>query len=175
MNLMKTAIYSLCTLVIATVLTAGQACSAADKIGVVDMRKVLSTSIAGKKAQDVMEQKMKTLRSTFKKDEDALIVLQKEIEKKGSAWNDAMKKEKAAEFQKKRRELATQQEEANTEMKKLQEEQVKPLQQKALEVAKKVAKDQGYSFVLPREVLVAAPDEADISDQVVSELNKVMK
>ena len=174
MNCMKKAIYCLCGFVIVTVLSAGQACSA-DKIGVVDMRKVLSTSTAGKKAQEVMEQKMKTLRSAFKKDEDALIALQKEMEKKGSAWNDAMKKEKATEFQKKRSELATQQENANNEMKKLQEEQVKPLQQKALEVAKKVAKDQGYTFVLPREVLVVAPDEADISDQVVSELNKVMK
>ncbi len=161
-------------LVVASAAFGGQTL-AADKIGVIDMRKVLSTSTAGKKAQGVIEQKMKTLRADFKKDEDELIAIQKDMEKKGSAWSDAVKKEKAAEFQKKRRDLAIKQEAANQEMRKLQEEQVKPLQGKVLEVAKKVAADEDYDIILPREVLIVAPDKADITDKVIEEVNKVMK
>lgn len=161
-------------LVAASVIFGGQAL-AADKIGVIDVRKVLSTSTAGQKAQGVIEQKMKALRAEFKKDEDALVAMQKDMEKKGSAWSDAVKKEKAAEFQKKRRDLATKQEDANQELRKLQDEQVKPLQSKVLEVAKKVAKDEDYDYVLPREVLVVAPDSADITDKVIEEVNKIMK
>ena len=161
-------------LLMITVLAAGHAYSA-EKIGVIDLRKAILTSSAGQKAKEVMDQKAKSLQADLKKDQDALIALQKEMEKKGSAWNDAMKKEKAAEFQKKGREFNAKQQEASATMRKLEEEHLKPLQQKALEVAKKVAKDEGYSMVLPREVLVVAPEDADISDKVVSELNKAMK
>ena len=55
------------------------------KIGVVNMQKVLTTSNAGKKAQSIIEQKMKSYDSTFKKDKDSLVTMRDEIEKKSSA------------------------------------------------------------------------------------------
>lgn len=172
MNLLNKTLCCLGSIFIATVLFVNQSSAAADKIGVVDLRKAILTSTAGQKAKDLIDQKAKTLQADLKKDQDALVALQKDMEKKGAAWNDAMKKEKATEFQKKGREFNAKQQEANADMRKLEEEHLKPLQQKALDVAKKVAKDEGYAFVLPREVLVVAPEDNDITDKVVSELNK---
>lgn len=171
MNLINKTLCCLGSMLIAAILFVNQS-HAADKIGVVDLRKAILTSTAGQKAKDLIDQKAKTFQADLKKDQEALIALQKEMEKKGAAWNDAMKKEKAAEFQKKGREFNAKQQEANADMRKLEEEHLKPLQQKALDVAKKVAKDEGYAFVLPREVLVVAPEDNDITDKVVSELNK---
>lgn len=146
---------------------------AADKIGVVDMRKVLSTSAAGQKAQEAIEKKQRALQADLKKDEDALIALQKEGEKKNATWSEAVKKEKAAEFQKKMRAFSEKREKAAADLNRLRDEQLKPLHAKVMEAAKKVAKDEDYDFILPREALIVAPDKSDISDLVVSEVNKM--
>ena len=86
-----------------------------------------------------------------------------------------MKKEKAAAFQKKQGEFAAKREEANLELKKLQEQHAAPVLKKIEEIAAKVAKDDGYSIILPRQVVLYTSDAADISDKVTSELNKAMK
>lgn len=162
-------------LIMAAVLGNGQVWAAETKIGVIDMKKVLSTSTSGQKAQEIIEQKMKTLQGSFKTEENDLIALQKEIEKKSSAWSDTVKREKATAFQKKRSELGAKQEEANVEMKKLREQHVNPILKKLEEIVEKVAKSEGYALVLPRNVVLYATDTVDISDKVTSELNKVMK
>lgn len=162
-------------LIMAAVLCQGPVWAADSKVGVIDMKKVLSTSTAGAKAQGIIEQKMKTLQSSFKTEENELITLQKEIEKKSSAWSDAVKREKAVAFQKKRGELGAKQEEANVEMKKLREQHVNPILKKLEEIVEKVAQSEGLALVLPRNVVLFANDNIDISDKVTSELNKVMK
>ena len=160
-------------LLIAAAVLCGTPALAADKIGVVDMRKVLSTSAAGQKAQEAIEKKQRALQADLKKDEDALIALQKEGEKKNATWSEAVKKEKAAEFQKKMRSFSEKREKAAAELNRLRDEQLKPLHAKVMEAAKKVAKDEDYDFILPREALIVAPEKSDISDLVVSEVNKM--
>lgn len=160
-------------LLIAAAVLCGTPALAADKIGVVDMRKVLSTSAAGQKAQEAIEKKQRALQADLKKDEDALIALQKEGEKKNATWSEAVKKEKAAEFQKKMRSFSEKREKAAADLNRLRDEQLKPLHAKVLEAARKVAKDEDYDFILPREALIVAPEKSDISDLVVSEVNKM--
>ena len=176
MNIIKTAFGCIGSLVIvAAVLINSQALAADTKVGIIDMKKVLSTSTAGKRAEGMVKQKMDSLQASFKSDENDLIALQKEMEKKGSAWSDSMKQEKATAFQKKRRDLAVKQDEANQELKKLREQHVNPILKKLEEVVDKVAASGGYSVVLPRNVVLYATDSIDISNTVIAELNKVMK
>jgi Outer membrane protein len=166
----------MCGLVIGTlVLVNGQALAADTKIAVIDMKQVLSLSVAGKKAQGIIKQKMDAFQESFKKDENDLIAMQKEGEKKGAAWSDSVKKEKTAAFQKKRQALLEKQEDAKQEMNKLQEQHVNPVVKKLEEVVAKIAADNGYAIVLPRNVVLYATDAVDISNKVISELDKVMK
>jgi outer membrane protein len=151
------------------------ALAADTKIAVIDMKEVLSTSQAGKKAQDIIERKMKSLQASFKSDETSLLNLQKEMEKKGSAWSDSVKREKALEFQQKRRTLVEKQEDANKELKKLRELHVNPILKKLEDIVSEVASNGGYSVVLPRNVVLYSATSIDITGKVVSELNKVMK
>lgn len=175
-NMVKNIIGCIGSLLIVAVLAFnGQALAADTKIAVIDMKQVLSTSTAGKRAEGIIKQKMDSLQGSFKKDEEELVNLQKEMEKKGSAWSDSVKQEKAATFQKKRRDLAVKQEEANQELKKLREQHVNPILKKLEEVVSKVAADGGYAVVMPRNVVLYAADSIDISNNVISELNKVMK
>lgn len=174
MNIAKRVMGCLGSLLIVAVV--GINSQAADaKIGVIDMKKVLSASTAGQKAQSVVEEKMKALQGTLKKDETDLVALKNEIEKKGSAWTDAVRQEKTKAFQKKGQAFQEKQEKANLELKKVREDNINPILKKLEEIVEKVAKNDGYSLVMPRNVVLYASDTTDISDKVTAELNKVMK
>jgi outer membrane protein len=162
----------------ALVLISGQALAADTKVAVIDMKQVMSTSVAGKKAETTVKQKWDSLQASLKKDEDDLIALQNEAEKKGAAWSDSVKKDKATAFQKKRQEFEDKKGKANEELRKLQEQQVNPVLKKMEEVVAKIAADNGYSVVLNRNigtVVLYATAEVDISNKVITELDKVMK
>ncbi|MDD2465795.1 MAG: OmpH family outer membrane protein [Desulfobulbus sp.] len=145
------------------------------KIAVIDMKEVLSASTAGKKAQDIIEKKMKSLQASFKADETSLVNMQKDMEKKGSAWSDSVKREKAMEFQQKRRALAEKQDKANQELKKLREQNVNPILKKLEDIVGEVASAGGYSVVLPRNVVLYSANSVDITGKIIDELNKVIK
>lgn len=144
-------------------------------IAVLDMEKAVFSSDLGKAAQIDIEKKFKELQGKFKKDEDALQALQDEIAKKSSVWSDEKKQEKAIEFQKMRRDLRTKQDDANLELKQLQEKKMSPIAEKLDAVVKKYAKDKGYTIVLPHQVVLYAVDTVDITADVTKALNAASK
>jgi len=144
-------------------------------IAVLDMQKVVLKSEVGKKAQKEMEKKVKELESTFKKEEEALAALQDEIEKKSSVWSEDKKQEKAIEFQKTRRDLRVKQDDANLELKQLQEKQLAPIFKELEEVVKKFAKEKGYQIILPGQAVLYAIDSVDITDEVTKALDAKTK
>ncbi len=145
------------------------------KVGFINMQKVLAGSDAGKKAQKAMEKKMKELKASFKKEEDALLALKKEIEKKSSAWSEEKKQEKAIEFQKKRRDLSVKQDDANLELKRLREKYLGPILKKLEKVIQEVAEKEGYTMIFPRSAIVYAADSVDLTDTIIKALNAKMK
>ena len=165
-----------CLLVICLSLTmaAGAGLAAETRVGVLNMQKVLRDSKAGQKAQKVMEKRMNELKAKFKKDEEALLALQKEIEKKSSAWSDEMKREKAIEFQKKRRDLGAKQDDANLELKQLREKHLAPIMKQLRQVVKAEAKKGGYTVILPNNAVLYHDESADITGAVTKALDKVM-
>lgn len=145
------------------------------KVAVINIQKVLLDSTAGKKARAKMEKKMNELRAGFKKDEDALIALQKEIEKKSSAWSTEKKQEKAMKFQKMRRNLSVKQEDANMAMKQMQEKNLTPIMKKLESIVTEVAKAKGYAVVLPRNSVLYVNKSVDITAATTKALNAKMK
>ena len=171
----------LCSFVVAVVflmvavLNSVPARAADTKVAVINIQKVLLDSSAGKKARAKMEKKMNELKAGFKKDEDALIALQKEIEKKSSAWSDEKKQEKAMKFQKMRRNLGVKQEDANMAMKQMQEKNLTPIMKKLESIVTEVAKAKGYAIVLPRNSVLYVNKSADITAAATKALNAKMK
>ena len=160
---------------IVAVLSSIPARAAETKVAVINIQKVLMDSTAGKKARAKMEKKMKELKKGLKKDEDALIALQKEIEKKSSAWNDNKKQEKAIQFQKMRRNLGVKQEDANMAMKQMQEKNLTPIMKKLESIVTEVAKAKGYAIVLPRNSVLYVDKSVDITAAATKVLNAKMK
>lgn len=146
-----------------------------ESVAVVNMQKVLAKSKVGQSAQQIMESKIKGLQASFKKDEEELVALQKEIEKKSSAWNEEVKQEKAIEFQKKRRDLNSKREDAKLEISRLREQQYGPILKVLEQVVTDVANAKGYTVVLPRASVIFAGDSVDITDDIVKALDEAKK
>ncbi len=162
-------------LLVAVATTSSATAATVTKVAVINIQKVLVESEAGKKAKAKMEKKMEELKANLKKDENALVALQKEIEKKSSAWSDEKKQEKAMAFQKMRRNLGVKQEDANLEMKNLQEKHLTPIMKKLESIVTEVAKAKGYTIVLPRNGVLYFDKAVDITADTTKALNAKMK
>ena len=145
------------------------------KIGVMNVQKIIIQCEAGKAGKARFEGKMKELQGRFKNEEQTLAVLQKDIEKKSSAWSEETKAAKVRDFQKMKREYQAKTEDARYELKQLQDKELEPIL-KALEgVVLKYGKENGYTAILDSKNGVIYNDPAiDISDSIVKELNKSM-
>ena len=148
--------------------------AAEQKIGVMNVQKVIALSDAGKAAQSRMEQKAKDFQAKFKSDDDSFKALQQDIEKKGSAWNEEKKAEKARELQKMKRELQAKADEARFDLKQQQDKELEPIL-KALEgVVDKLGKENGYSIILDTRSGLYFDKAIDVSETVVKQLNAAM-
>jgi len=148
----------------------------AQKIGVMNIQKVLIESSAGRKAKSVFEKRMKELQKKFKKEQDSLVALKKEIEKKSSAWSKDKKGEKVRELQLKQRELQVKSEDAQMELKQLQDKELAPILKMLQTVVNSYGEKNGYSMILDSKVAVLyADDSIDLSTQIKEELDKRMK
>lgn len=148
---------------------------AASNIAVMNVQRIITQCDAGKKAKTRFEARMKDLQGKFKGEQDGVVALQKEIEKKSSAWSEEKKAEKSRELQKLRRDLQTKTEDANFELKQLQEKELQPIL-KALEgVVTEYGKKKGYTAIFDIKGGVIYFDKAiDVSEDIVKELNAAM-
>lgn len=150
--------------------------SAADmKIGVMNVQKVLVNSVAGKAAKAKFDGKMQELQAKFKAEEEELVAMQKDIEKKSSAWSEETKQVKVREFQKKRRELQDKSEDARFELKTLQDKELAPIL-KALEgVVADYGKENAFTMILDsKSGVIFYSESVDITDELVTKLDATM-
>jgi outer membrane protein len=169
------ALAALCLLLCFNLFSVDSADAADMKVGVMNVQKVLVNSVSGKTAKEKFDQKMQDLQSKFKAEEQELVDMQGEIEKKSSAWSEETKQVKMREFQKKRRELQEKSEDARFELKTLQDKELAPIL-KALEgVVDTFGKENGYTLILDSKAgVIYFSDAVDITDQLVEQLDAAM-
>ncbi len=146
------------------------------KIAVMNIQKVLLQSSAGQKAKAVFEKRMNELQDKFKKEQDELVALQKEIEKKSSAWSKDKRGEKVRELQLKQREMQVKSEDAKMELRQLQDKELEPILKMLQTVVNGYGEKEGYSLILDSKVAVLYANPAvDISEAVKKELDIRLK
>lgn len=156
-------------------LATGQVWAAEMKFGVMNVQKVLVNSASGKAAKAKFDEKMQELQAKFKAEEEELITMQKDIEKKSSAWSEETKQVKVREFQKKRRELQDKSEDARFELKTLQDKELAPI----LKTLEKVVVDYGeknsFTMILDSKGgVIYFSEVVDLTDNLVKELDAAM-
>lgn len=155
-------------------LGSGQAL-AETKIGVMNVQRIITQCDSGKQAKVRFEARMKDLQGKFKGEQDSLVSLQKEIEKKSSAWSEEKKAEKARDLQKLRRELQAKTEDANFELKQLQEKELQPILKTLEGVVTDYGKKNGYTAIFDiKGGVIYFEKSIDVSEAIVKELNAAM-
>jgi outer membrane protein len=145
------------------------------KLAVINVQKIIVTCESGKAAKERFDVKMKELQGSFKKEEEALKVLQDEIKKKSSAWSEEKKAEKVREYQKNGRELQAKTDDARFEMKQLQDKELEPILKALEKVVEKYGKEKGYTAILDSKNGVVYFDDAiEVSDTIIKKLNEAM-
>ncbi len=164
-----------CCLIGLMCFSVGTVAAAEIKIGVMNVQKVLAKSKAGANAKEKFEKKVKEYEGKFKEEQDALMALKSEIEKKGSLWSKEKKEEKVLEFKKMRREAESKAEDARLELKKLQDKELEPILKAMEKVVIDYGKKYNYTFILDSKSGIVYFDEStDVSDDLIVEMDKSM-
>ena len=145
------------------------------KLAVLNIQDVLTKSSAGLAAKDKIEKRMKDLKASLDSDKQQLISFQEEMKKKASVWSEDKKQEQLLEFQKKRRDLEAKQDNANMEMKNLQDRYLAPIMKELENIVREVAKSNGYSLVLPSNAVLYFDNSVDLTADVTKSLNAKLK
>ncbi len=160
---------------VALLLLSGGAQAADVKLGVMNVQRVLVECVAGKAAKARFDERMQELQASLKSEEDALLAMQNDIEKKNSAWSEDTKQEKMREFQRKRREAQEKAEDARFELKAMQDKELDPILKTLEKVVKDYGEANGYSLLIDaRSGVLYAVQGIDITDEIVAELDAVL-
>jgi len=159
---------------------AGQHVSVANaaeiKIGVMNVQRVLVESVSGKAAKNMFEAKAKELKAKFQAEENSLVAMQQEIEKKSSAWSAEKKESEVREYQKKGREFQVKTEDARFELKQLQDKELEPILKTMQTVVDTYGKKNGYTVILDSKIGVLYSNNAiDVSADLTKALDQAMK
>ena len=146
------------------------------KIGVMDIQKIMTESQPGIEAKQRIEARGNELKAALEIQQKEVEALKDEIEKKGTVWTKEKKDEKIVEFNKMRRDLKTKSDDANLEMKRMNEKELQPII-KALEgIVEEYGSKNKFALILDSRSSVLYYDTSyDVSSDLIEVLNQKMK
>lgn len=142
------------------------------KIAVVDMRDIIFNSAEGKKAQEVMKRKGEELRKDLERRRDELGKQVEEYQKRAPVMKEDDRKKKEEEFGRKQDELQKKYGSSQQELAKLEEKEFKPLYDRFSKIVNKIAKDNSYTLIMDKSVVIGFDPSIDITDKVRAEFGK---
>lgn len=157
-------------------LAAGGAWAASSpKIGYFDMQTVLDKSKWGQQAKQQFNSKKDKIKSQMDVKAKQFKSLREEFEKKAPMLDEAAKAKKAKELLAKQQEGEKALMDSNAELNKLSNELTAPIIDKILGIVSSIGKKDGYDLILEvgKGGVVYGNDEYDLTNRVISELNKV--
>ncbi len=148
----------------------------AQKLAYIESDKIVDKMPEHQKANDEIEKQIKEWETAVEEKFKAVEQLYQEYVKNESILSDELKLQKQEEIFEAERQAKDYREEkfgTDGELEKLQESKLKPLQDKILEAARKVSKENNYDYVfdkMPESNWVWTNPEHNLTDLVISEL-----
>ncbi|HYA14205.1 MAG TPA: OmpH family outer membrane protein [Syntrophales bacterium] len=155
----------------------GSYASAAEKIGFIDMRKIMLNSDAGKRATAELAKLYEKDKGQIQAKEAELKKLKEELDKQRAVLTETAMKEKEATYQKKFRDYQLQVKDANDEMQIRDQELSKKLIPEILKVVKAIGNKEKCTVIID---ISSTPipyysEESDLTDRVIQEFNITYK
>jgi len=140
------------------------------QIGYVDIQKVMNTYSKGKQAIQYLQSLKDSYEAKKKGMEDEIKRIEKELEVKSKDLRENQLRDYLTTIENKRQELEIFTKNANSDIKNKEASMLKPLYEKALEVLKKVAQEQGYNLVIDSKYVLIADPDLDLTDSLIKAL-----
>jgi len=149
--------------------------AAAEKIGFVDVREVLSQSNAGKKAQAEFQKAFEKRKTAIRSKEGELKKQTEAFQKQRPGMTEIAAKEKELELQKKYREFQRMVSRAEEEMQRKDQELSRKLLPEIYKVIHAISAREGYTLILDinNPVVIYSYKGNNITEQVIAEFNKI--
>ncbi len=143
------------------------------KIGVIDARKCVEQSEAGKKIYAVFKQKSDLIQKDLGARRAELIKLQEDFSKKGSVLSTEAKREKEKELMRKEEDFRDLVRQKEIEYQKEEGAAFQNLSNELFEVTSKIAKEEGYAVILEAKTgVVYFNSTMDLTDRVIKIFNE---
>ena len=148
--------------------------SAAQKIGFINMRAIISQSETGKKAETEFKKTVEKKKAEIARKEDELKKLKDELEKQKSVLTAEAFREKEAGYQVKFRDYQRMVQDANEELQKKEQTLTATMIPEILKIVEKVGKDGKYDAILDlnNPIIVYHDKEDNLTKKIIEEYNK---
>ncbi len=141
------------------------------KIGVVDIEAALAATDDGKKAREELERKGREAQAQIEPLVQRYKALQAEATDKKYVLSDDAKREKMAQMLELENKIQSKQQELKGQLEIDKQRVFAPLLNKLGSTLSALGKDQGFTIIVRREVLLYGRESLDITDLVVSRFN----
>ncbi|MBC7851536.1 MAG: OmpH family outer membrane protein [Chitinophagaceae bacterium] len=151
-------------------LMAANEVSAQTKIGYVSSQDLLGIMPETRKADSSLTQLRTALIQNAQEKETRLNADIEKFNKDSATMSEAIKTVKRQDLQKAYQDLAGEEQRIQEQLQQRQQELLQPIQKKANDAVQATAKENGYTYVFEKEVLIVAPSGEDILPLVAKRL-----
>ncbi len=164
-------------LVIVALALAGSPATAAEKTGFVDIREVMLSSAAGKKAAEDFKKTFEKEKAAIQEKENELKKLKDDLEKQKPLLKEEAMKEKELAYQKKFRDYQILVKDSNEELQQKDQELSKKMIPEILKLVQTIGEKEKYSLIIDISAIPLAyyAKESDLTKRVIDEFNKSYK
>ena len=137
------------------------------KVGYVDFSKVQTESKSGKDAIKSIEKLFKEKQALLDQRQGELEKLMQELDKQSAVLSSEVRKQKEDKLQKEYKDLQRFKSDSEEELNKKKSEIAKQMYDEVQAIISKYGKEEGYTLILERSVVLYAPEAVDITDKII--------
>ncbi|ABA88501.1 OmpH-like outer membrane protein, putative [Syntrophotalea carbinolica DSM 2380] len=162
-------------MLVAMLIAAAPAAAADVKIGVIDLQKVLRTSLAGQAAQKNIAEKAKAFQETMQGRQKDLQKLNADFEKQKMVLSKEAVADKERDLQQKVKDFQRFGKDAQEELQQEDRQATTRILDEVAKVVKEMGAKAGYDVIVEKSTTLYTADRADLTDQVVKAYDKQFK
>lgn len=141
------------------------------KIGVVDLKRVIDNSSAGKSAQAELAKQGKKMQGELEKRKAEIEEIQKNIERQTAVMSKEASEEKKRDLQIKLYDFKNLENKYRSELRKSERKKLIKIQKEILNIAQEIGKKEGYLIIIEKSAAIYIPKTLDLTDKVIQEYN----
>ena len=141
------------------------------KIGVIDIKRVLDNSNAGKAAQAELNKQGKTMQGELEKRKAEIEEIQKNIERQAAVMSKEAREQKKRDLQIKLYDFKNLEKKYRSELRTSERKKSIKIQKEVLSIAREIGKKEGYLIIIDKGVAIYVPKALDLTDKVIKEYN----